>query len=323
MSFLPPPSYIMNQALTPYLNGWVTPEEQIQRLTSPLAATFVNQNRDRFHILRNSPFEQSIIESVSRSILKRSNLPEKNSEKKIHSLMDLAVEQFFDPLPLPPYLTNWYTALKKLGLGLGKIPPLPRLIHQILNSPCPIYANRKLQLKVKDTHFLTLVAQEFSSINQLEDSLNCWGAQIYSAKRNPLRFQFFWEKARLQHGNTPFPETHWVLMTKDVLPESKEKTWDEKVELVSSLRRKSYIDYEIPTLQQSFAAIMTHRIATEEVLFQAGSHQNRNTYTYTAVKEKTEGELLAIGSASFAGIFLNYFLPDDLSDVGVAALRKL
>lgn len=283
MSIIAPssPSLAKAQTQPDPRNHWITPEEQLKRLLPP------------------------IVEAVSRL-----------SPLIPHLAKIVAEYTGYEPA------LHWYLALKQLNALPKKIPPLPEDIYQILNGKCPIYGDQKKEdgtsYLVKDTHFLSLVPREFGSLKHLEGKiLKPYGEKNYPEGQNPLQFRFFLDAARQQHGNTAFWETHWVLVTKDILPGSRNKSWSKHAAQVAALSRKALVNYKIPTLKESFTDIITHMVATGERRYQAA---NDHTYTYTRVNEMAEGLHLSVGGSDPSGV-------DVFSDysnvcIGVVALRK-
>ncbi|HSX38644.1 MAG TPA: hypothetical protein VLE95_07435, partial [Chlamydiales bacterium] len=218
---------------------WITPEEQLDRLHLPTART---------------------VSALSPPI----------------SAVAKMIAQYTGDDPV----MHWYTAHSLLGMVSKEIPPLPKEINEIMDSKCPIYGDQTQAdgsyLKVKDTHFLALVPKEFGTLNQLQrDILKPYAEREYSDKENPLRFRFT-RAAHQAHADAAFPDTHWVLMTKDVLPESRNKSWEEQAALVRELSKESLANYQIPTLQQASVAITADMVATGERLYQQGNDQNGN-----------------------------------------------
>jgi hypothetical protein len=253
--------------------------------------------------------------------------------KEIASLNILCpdIENMVAQSALDESVTNWYTALSRLRVRPDKIPPLPNHIGQTLDSNCPIYREqRKLdgtRYKVKDTHVLVLVPEEFGTVNQFErDVLKPYGEANYPANENPLQFRYFLNEARREHADKPFAPTHWILITKDPLPGSRDKSWNKQVDLVNALSQEALINYEIPTLQEAFAMITTHKVVTQESLYQAGNAQNGDVFTYTRVKETIASYHLVIGGSAPSGVRVDSPSPShfgyDYGSVGVAALRK-
>lgn len=319
MASLVAPQLALPQAPLDPRADWITPEEQLLRLAMPLVKERVYASRMRPSL--PDQLTHRIEESAARSMIDYSKLPGLNeqSSRHIRSLFNLVTETLIEPLPLSTTVTDWYKAGSLLRSLPRKIPPAPWNIHQISASKCPIYSGQQQ----KDTHFLSLISEEFGTLNRFEgDILRPYGEAEYSENENPLQSRYLWGQARQEHANVAFPRTHWAWMTKDVLPGSRNKSWNEQVALVDALSQKAFVDYEIPTLQQSFTAITTHKVATEESLYQIGSEENNHVYTYTRVKETSQNYHLAVGGFDPSGliVFRNY--GGDSERIGVAALRK-
>jgi hypothetical protein len=262
-----------------------------------------------------------IEESAARSMIDYSELPglKEQSSRRIKSLFNLTTEKLIEPIPLPTAITDWYRACSLLNALPERVPPAPCRMAKILDRKCPIHSDQKQE----DTHILSLIPEEFGTVNRFEsDILRPYGEANYPEGENPLRFRHFWDDARQEHADVPFAPTHWVLMTKDVLPGSRSKSWDEQAALVNKLSRKALVDYEVPTLQQMFTAIATHKVATGESLYQAGNERNGNVYTSTCVKETTENYHLVVGGSAPSGVFVHNVYVYGKESLGVAALRK-
>jgi len=168
---------------------------------------------------------------------------------------------------------------------------------------------------------LYLIPKELGTLNHFESEiLKPYGEANY--EENPLQFRYFWDAARQEHADVPFEDSHWVLMSKDVLPESRNKSWTEQAALVDDLRKKAFVNYEVPSLREAFAVMMLHKVATEESLYQAGNEQNGYGYTFTRVKEATQGYRLAVGGFAPSGVSVSNSFGYALEDDGVGALRK-
>jgi hypothetical protein len=133
---------------------------------------------------------------------------------------------------LPPALTHWHTALKRLGLDQERVSPLPWHMPQILKSKCPLPKKEGKELKpdgtpwtVGDTHVLYWVPA--GSVNELEarvsaygrEALNAAGGRLYP-NENPLQCRFFWPRARREYGDVAH-EGEWILISKEVLEGSR------------------------------------------------------------------------------------------------------
>ena len=274
------------QAPTNPRANWMTPEQQLKRLHLPIAV----------EVQTGSPLFPEIA--------------------KIVSLYAGADES----------LTDWYRALSLLKALPERIPPLPQNIHEIMDSKCPIYGDQMQAdgtfLKVKQTHLLSLVPEEFGTLEKLVTTiLKPYAKKNYSSHENPLRFRQFPD--RLTYLHAPFLKTHWVLMTKDILPKSKGKSREDQAVLIDDLNRKAGVVYETPALNQCFVATIVHKVATGKSLYQASCRDSNHflTQTYTWLKDKGQnGYPLYLGGFAPTGVATYSFL--DYGNIGVSLLRR-
>jgi hypothetical protein len=121
---------------------------------------------------------------------------------------------------------------------------------------------------------------------------------------------FIWEPIDKEHGATSLQRSQWVLMTKDVIPGSRDKLYADQKAMVAGKAQ-----YEVPDLLLASVGILTHHVRTGERLF-----SNEPT-TYTCCKEVVGGYQTAVGGFAPAGLSLDY---DSFVtvDVGVAAQWK-
>lgn len=114
---------------------------------------------------------------------------------------------------------------------------LPPNILQILGSQCP-FSSRGVT--VEQTHVLAWV-EKGDTVNQLLQHL---------ANRRPaessLKCRHLTELVQNAIGNIPVEETHWVLMLKEALPNSRGLSPEERQQLL-----EQYPDYVYPTLVES------------------------------------------------------------------------
>lgn len=270
---------------------WITPDEQLRRLTLP----------------------------VAEKIDKISGL--------IPGVADIVASYVPDSK-----LTSWHTGLMLIERLPKKIPPLPRHIHQILNSPCPKKVCSKMKpdgtfYMIREKCTLMLVPEELETLNKFERVVKIYGEKQYPENENPLQFRFFWNRARQEHGDIPFEPTHWVLHTDDVLETSRDKSYQEQADLVHSLAQETFVDWEVPNLRDTIATTFLKKIATGESVYQEGNDQNGNIDTFTRVKEATHDRRLAAGHFAPAGLSVSYYFDGSSFDyhhfdVGVAALRR-
>ena len=122
---------------------------------------------------------------------------------------------------------------------IGDTPPLPEIIETILNTPCPFWPNKK----VKETHLLTLIPNTFNgrcfTLTYLQNI-------IQNAKSgHPTKYIFhrgFLDRDLVEE-DCP---AHWVLMTRDVIPNSRKKSFTKHYEMLADYSQRSGLPYAPP-----------------------------------------------------------------------------
>ena len=133
-------------------------------------------------------------------------------------------------------------------------------------------------------------------------------------KDSDAGYGLIWSSIVHELGDKPIDKSHWVLMTKDVLPGSRNKSYDEQQQIVTELAEQSPIRYGVPGVLESAACILSQYFGSNTRLF---SH---NPLTYTRCKEEVRGYQIVVGGFAPAGLSVNDGCDD--GNVGVAALRK-
>ena len=297
----------------------VTPQEQLRRLVDIAVRESVDTSQET---LGQRPDDVvQIIQSATQCILKP--IVSNGSEDSFPRLADLAADKVVKRHPLLAPLTHWYTALKLLDALPDTIPALPSNIDEILNGKCPIYKGLRkpdgTSYKVSDTHSLYLIPS--GTLQELESRVKAYGEQTLHANPNPLQFRYFWDAAYQEHADVRFEEHQWILISNDVLSESRNQSYQQQTQLVANLSAKSLLHYEVPSLREAVGAIFLHKVATGESLYQEGNEQNNGLYTYTRVPEITLGYHLIVGGFAPFGVAVCSF-GNAAECVGVAALRK-
>lgn len=279
--------------------SWVTPQEQLDRL-------------EKCH-------SKPIAYEISREPIYRTEMGDIANPGIAKIISQCAVVD-----TLSPSLTNWHTALQRSNALPDKIPPLPWNIEQILNSKCPIFCEERkpneTHYKVEDTHSLYL--DPFPTINALEASVNVYG-QSYYPHENPLRIQRFWaENCRRAHGNVEF-EPQWILISNNVLPDSRKKSYEEQAQMVADLSKEAFVNYEVPSLKAAIAASFLHKVATGASLYTKGDSQSYIFDTYTRVQETIgKQDHMAVGAFAPSGLDVNIDCMLSSFELGVAVVRK-
>jgi len=192
---------------------------------------------------------------------------------------------------------------------VGEEPPLPPHVEEILKSPCPFWPEKR----VEDTHMLVLIPQY---VNGKLFHLNALSELV----RNPrtgykTQYDYYDDIVQSELGEKSFA-SHWVLMTQDVIPDSRNKVWGEQKTLVQKYAKQSTASYELPTALEAATAILTKHVKAGVRLY---PHEPRS---YTRCQEGVIQNRwpVAIGGFSPEGLLLYY---DRYNDVdGVACLRR-
>ncbi len=193
---------------------------------------------------------------------------------------------------------------------IGKEPPLPKDIYEILNSPCPIFLGKK----VRETHMLVLIPE---TVNGKPLNLTTLGELVKVPKeghatqyRNILD-----EILNDEHANQATTQPHWVLMTMDVIPESRNESYLDQHDLITELVKQTGINYEVPNVLDEVICIFMHHIGDGKRLFAD------KPWTYTRCQENVQSYQIIVGGFSLAGLDVNS-LNFVSGLIGVAALRK-
>ena len=196
--------------------------------------------------------------------------------------------------------------------AVGSVPSPPSGIDQILNSPCPFWRGKQ----VKETHLLALIP---SHVGGKPLTLDYLGELIQSPKGGGHKTQYIGDRyakyVRPAIGHQSPDSSYWVLMTKDVLPESRNKRYEGQRKLVADHANRTGLAYEVPGALEAAVVMLLHHVRSGERLY------SDNPLTYTRCRDKDkDGDQLVVGGFSSGGLsFFNY--GHDHNN-GVSALRK-
>jgi hypothetical protein len=204
---------------------------------------------------------------------------------------------------------------------VGPVPDLPGDIDDILDSACPFWPDRK----VRDTHLLALVP---ATVGEKPFTLNLLGELIKSPNSGEHKTQYrYYDGYALQEqiGNNSPDHPYWLLMTRDVLPESRNKTYSDQKKLVAGHASRTGLPYELPKALEVATAILTHHVRDGERLY------SNDPWTFTRCQElifcdleryEYPGEYPAVvGGFNSSSLSVLYDRFDDGKE-GVAGVRK-
>lgn len=132
---------------------------------------------------------------------------------------------------------------------------------------------------------------------------------------NDKGYRFIWSAIIREHGDKSIDKSKWVLMTKDVLPGSSNKSYDEQQKIVADLAKTSLINYEVPETLEAAACLLSQYFGSNIRLF------SDNPWTYTHCKENVQGYQVFVGGFSPAGLRVSNCMTPPTS-LSVAALRR-
>jgi hypothetical protein len=195
---------------------------------------------------------------------------------------------------------------------VGAAPPLPTDIEATLNASCPFWPDKK----VRDTHLLVLLP---ATVNGKPFTLNLLSKLIKGPKRRSgghgTKYRYYSDATKAQIGNNSPDRSYWLLITRDVLPESRNKTYAAQKELVAGHANRTGFPYELPKALEAATAILTHYVRNGERLY--GTDPRTETRCQELIREYPA----VVGAFDSSGLFVN-FNNYDRNDVGVAGFRK-
>jgi serine/threonine protein kinase len=189
---------------------------------------------------------------------------------------------------------------------IGVEPPLPSDIEQILNAPCPFFPGKK----VRETHLLTLIPQ---TVNGQHLTLKSLGELVKATKQGYSSQYHFFHLG--EYTDPPAPATHWALLTRDVIPGSRNKLYADQHDLVASHAQKTRVPYQVPTILDAAVSIFMEYVHSGVRLY------GDSPWTFTRCQEKYDAKWqLVVGGFAPAG--LDVYGSDANENCGVGPLRK-
>jgi hypothetical protein len=196
---------------------------------------------------------------------------------------------------------------------VGEVPPLPTNINEVLNSSCPFWPGKL----VKDTHLLMLVP---AMVDEKPFTLDLLGDLIKSPRGGGSKTEYsrYDDAVKEELGAQSPRSSCWVLMTRDLLPGSRNKAYDAQEALVAAHASRLNLPYKMPDALSAATAILLHHARTGERLY------TDDPYTYTRCQEKVLGNEypVVVGGFSSGGIDVHSSYRVHDHDDGVSCLRK-
>jgi hypothetical protein len=198
-------------------------------------------------------------------------------------------------------------------------PDLPSDMADILDSACPFWPEKQ----VKDTHLLVLMP---ATVDGKPCTLNLLKELIECPKGGGHKTHYRWYDSDVKEkiGAVAPVASYWLLMTRDVLPGSRDKSYGDQKKLVTGHASRTGLPYGLPKALEAAAAILTHHVRGGERLY------GDDPYTHTRCQEliRWSGSEYpsVVGGFGSSGLHLfhnNYFSCYYVrNDCGVAGFRK-
>ena len=195
---------------------------------------------------------------------------------------------------------------------VGKNPPLPANIAEIMDSPCPFWEGQQ----VRDTHLLVLIPKHVGgkvlTLNYLGELIQRPQGGGYGTK-----YRYYPDYVREAVGRKGSGSSYWVLMTRYVLPGSRDKGYADQCKLVSDHAARTGLDYRLPSALEASVVMLLHHVRSGKRLY------SDNPWTYTRCRDKTtHGYPVVVGGFSSGGLVVPSCSRYVSSSLGVAVLRK-
>jgi F-box-like len=161
---------------------------------------------------------------------------------------------------------------------------------------------------IRETHVLVRMPKELT-IKKLGEL-----AKKYFPS-NTDGYRYIWSAIVDELGDKPADESIWLLMTKDVLPGSRSKSYGQQKTIIDELAKTTGVPYQVPTTLEAATCILAEYSRSENRLF------SDSPWTYTRCQENVQGYQMVVGGFAPAGLSVIINIYGRVS-IGVAALRK-
>ena len=192
------------------------------------------------------------------------------------------ISTYFPPFRVPvPKIAFGKDAWEKYFGDVGEEPPLPTEIFEILKSPCPYLEGKTIE----DTHLLVLIPK---TINKKSYTIGLLGEMIKNPQNGGYvtKYHDYNNPSILGLKDKIISESYWVLMTKDVIPNSRNKSFSEQQVLIRT-------PYYVPRFLEMATGILTYHVRTGNKLYPNPPD------TYTRCQDRlSNGDGTVVGSFS-------------------------
>jgi hypothetical protein len=160
---------------------------------------------------------------------------------------------------------------------------------------------------IRETHVLVRMPKELT-IKKLGEL-----AKKYFPS-NANGYRYIWSAIVDELGDKPADESIWLLMTKDVLPGSRNKSYSQQKTIIDELAKTTRVPYQVPITLEAATCILAEYFRSENRLF------SDSPWTCTRCQENVQSYQVVVGGFTPAGLAVGGLYKND--NIGIAALRK-
>lgn len=193
---------------------------------------------------------------------------------------------------------------------------LPDHIFEILKSPCQAFPGKK----IGETHILVRIPRRINSQPLTLDSFKTLVNSCENVKKMYNGYGYVSSSLSKIVSKESVKRSQWILMTKDILPKSKNTSYEQKQLLIQQLSMKTLNSYEMPDALEASVCIWIYNLATETPIFGFNPPIYTSTRSNEAASNNISSNICVGGFYKPRGIYIDQFY---MTEYGTAALMKL
>ena len=145
---------------------------------------------------------------------------------------------------------------------VGQEPRIPDWIPRLLTQDCKLWPGKK----VYDTHLLTLIPP---TVGGKPLTLTSFSELIQKPQNggHGTKYSYYDSDVKKEHGDNPAGPSHWALMTRDVLPDSRNQTYKDQCAFMQKRASALGIPYTLPSILAGAVSVLCHHVETGTKLF--------------------------------------------------------
>lgn len=150
---------------------------------------------------------------------------------------------------------------------------LPFDMAKRMFQQCPIFHEKKIM----DTHVLMWIPK---TINGEAFAINSICELFKDRFPSPtICYYDIWNRILKSYGDIPLNESHWVLLSQNIVPGTVRKSLEEKEQCIAKLANRSGIPYKMPNILDVVTCIFLSHFSSKGTFF------DRGCYTLTSCQE--------------------------------------